>query len=1085
MLDAKNLHDIFFIYHPSDLRFVRHLEARLRAKGANCYVNVDEPGDSGEGIEELQAGILRSHLVVIVLSPQSAESPACNALIQFTVDKGKRFASLIVDEDIEADVHPAIAEHPYIFFREQDVLEDGIQALQELIVANRYVKLHTELLIYATNWEQGKRASHLLLPSERVNQARQWLAEGLHQQPKPSDLQSEYIHASHSRKPTARYGLLVYLALALGILIVSAVVIASLQNAAASQAAATETAVGLASRQTETQLAQSVSDSATAEATDSALVLADIATNSASIKQTVQADAPPQASAAAELPATPILPSAAESDAPPLLSAEGALEAGAADLALALGLAATESLDDPGQAYRILSRAAASSPTLTLHDVALLRFNPAGAEFALIPRSLDRVLVYDTAARTLKYDLTDYEHDVVSLAYSLDGQFLITGAQDGELVIRSSADGAPLRRLRRHQGSITAMAMYPADNRMVTAGTSPMLVSWDIRTGDELGSYSADEGAELLVEDLLVTADASRIIAWSNASGKSVMSQWSADSLDLLTADSGGQVYRGYHPAGSIAFSGGRALPAYAGDPNMGDLIFWDLTSAQPIARLTDGFNWSVLSGGDIAAATDSLLFIAFQDETALLGIRSSSGGQRSVLVNIADGAVLRSYEDEAELTWAHFINAQTLLSATRDNRLVLWSSEDGALMQEVGLAPQPLRAIMVSAAGDAVLGQANDGTAYLWSVAESPAALEQVLADAVSGTALNQSGAALLIVSDSGVTLQNTDTQESILTLTDSRITRMNAGGSHFVSHTENRITVYDAATGTEQSTWTVNSDDIQDLALAPTGDTVLFSTRGGELWQLEPESEGARRLPASGLGPAWRVEFAADGSLFLTLHAESAILWERTTASPRQRYPLGVPPDFPLTERVDIALSPDGDKLYFFVRLDDDLAGLTIFSLDDSSVSRHTFIDVQHGELTPHGEHLLLASSDHRIQIIDTSSGAVLHRLGGHQDAIRKLHYQSESKRLLSAGDDNSLNLWDVEAAAIQQRYLHPTAVIDFSLGDDSQRILSRDSAGVYRLWQIESLPELIDRIQSTFSPRDLTCSERQQYHVPPLCE
>ncbi len=1084
MLDAKNLHDIFFIYHPSDLRFVRHLEARLRAKGADCYVNVDEPGDSGEGQEELQAGILRSHLVVMVLSPQAAESPACNALIQFAVDKGKRFASLIVDEDIEADVHPAIADHPYIFFRQQDVLEDGIQALQELMAANRYVKLHTELLIHAANWEQGKRASHLLLPSERIHRARQWLAEGLHQQPEPSELQREYIHASHSRKPAARYGLLVYLALALGILIVSAVVIASLQNAAASQAAATETAVGIAGRQTETQLAQAAAVSATAEATDSALVLADIATSSASIKQTVQADAPPQTTA--ELPATPMLPSGAESDAPPiLLSAEGALEAGAADLALALALAAAESLDDPSQAYRILSRAAASSPTLTLHDVALLRFNPAGGEFALIPRSLDRVLVYDTAARTLKYELTDYEQDVVSLAYSLDGQFLITGAQDGELVIRSSADGAPLHRLRRHQGSITAMALYPAGNRLVTAGAGPMLVSWDIHTGDELGSYSADEGAELLVEDLLVTADAARIIAWSNVGGESVMSQWSADSLDLLTADSGGQVYRGYHPAGGIAFSGGRALPAYAGDPNMGDLIFWDLTSAQPISRLTDGFNWSVLSGGDLAAATDSLLFIAFQDETALLGIGSSAGGQRSVLVNIADGTALRSYEHEAELTWAHFINAQTLLSATRDHRLVLWSSEDGTLLQEVGLAPQPLRAMMVNAAGDAVLGQANDGTAYLWSVAKSPPALEQVLADAASGTALNQSGTALLIVRDSGVTLQNTDTQRSMLTLTDSRIARMNPGGSHFVIHSENRIAVYDAASGAEQSTWTVNSDDIQDLALAPTGDAVLFSTRGGELWQLEPDSERARRLPASGLGPAWRVEFAADGSLFLTLHDERAILWERATASPRQGYPLGVPPDFPLTERVDIALSPAGDRLYFFVRLDDDLAGLTIFSLDDGSVSRHTFTDVQHGELTPDGAHLLLASSDHRIQIIDTSSGAVLHRLSGHQDVIRKLHYQSESGRLLSAGDDNSLNLWDVEAAALQQRYLHPKAVVDFSLGADTQRILSRDSAGVYRLWQVESLPELIDRIQSTFSPRDLTCGERQQYHVLPLCE
>ena len=446
-----------------------------------------------------------------------------------------------------------------------------------------------------------------------------------------------------------------------------------------------------------------------------------------------------------------------------------------------------------------------------------------------------------------------------------------------------------------------------------------------------------------------------------------------------------------------------------------------------------------------------------------------------------------RSYEGgiAARIASAHFISPQTILSAVDDNRLVLWSSEDGRLVREVGSAPQPLQEIAVNAGGDAVLGGTNDGTAYLWPIAESPPALAQVLPDAMAGTALNQSGEALLIASDSGTTLQNTDTRESIVTLKDSRIARMNPGGSHFVIHTENSIAVYDAATGIEQGTWTVDLDDIQDLDLAPAGDHVLARTGSGELWLFQPDSDEARPLQTSGQGPALMVRFAADGSLFMTLHAQSVILWETATTSPQQGYPLGLAPDFPFSERFRVAFSPAADKLYFFVQLDNDLAGLTVFSLNDGAVNRHAFVDVRHGELTAKGEHLLLASSDHSIQIIDTASGAVLPRLIGHRDIIRKLHYQKEVGRLLSASDDNSLILWDVEAAAMDRQYPHPNAVVDFSFSRDGRRILSQDRAGVYRLWQVESLSELIDRIQSTFSLRDLTCAERRQYNVLPLCE
>ena len=1069
MLNTNKLYDISFIYHPADLRFVRRIDARMTAKDVACQVSEAELGKTDEGKTKLKADILRSHLVAIVLSPQSAASQTCGELIQYAVSSGKRLVTLIVDEDIEGDVHPAVAENPYIFFREQDVLDDGIQKLLELAVANQHIRLHTELLVYASRWHQNKRADSFLLPPTRVPQARQWLADGANRLPKPSPLQVEYIHASRRQKPAAKRSPSVYQMLAVAVLLGIAVVIGLLQNAVASRTTATETAGTMT---TDSAAAQSPVP-ATAETASSAALLADIAASVAdSLTQTSPVN-PPSAAAPSIIPQT---------DAPSLLiDAERALEDGGADLALVLALAASESLDDPGHAHQILRRAAALSPVLTLNDVSSLRFHPTRSELAVIPRPSDRVLIYDLAARAIKREWTDHEDAVVILEYSRDGQFLITAAQDGELVIRS--DGAPLHRLR-HQSRITAIAMYPDGKRMVTAGANPLLAVWDLAAGEALASYSAAESETPPPNDLLVTADSSRIIAWSTVDGQPVMAQWSADTLDPLAADDSESVYRGYDPNGKTAWSGGRALPAYPGDPNVGDVIFWDLTAAQPPTRLTDGFNWSLLTGGDIAAATDSLLFIAFQDDSALLGIRSSDGEQRAVLVDVNDGTVRRSYENgiAARISSADFISPQTILSAADDNRLILWSSEDGRLMRKVGSAPKPLQKIAVNAAGDAVIAQTNDGAAYLWPIAADPPSLQQTFPNTVTSAAFSQSGETLLIVSDSAAVLQNADDQENIATFKDSRIARMNPSGSHVVIHTENTVKVYDTASGLEQAAWEIDLDDVHDLTLAPNGDDVLVHS-ADELWILQPENAAPRPLQTPGQGPALMVRFAADGSRLMTLHAETAILWETADASPQQVYPLGLPSDFPLRQRFHMAFSPAADKLYFFARLDNGLASLTVLSLDDGAVVRHAFADVQYGPLTENGAHLLLAFSDHSIQIIDTASGAVLSRLIGHQDAIRRLHYQKETSRLLSADDEGRLILWDVEAEAIDRQYIHPNAVADFSVSGD--RILSIDSSGVYRLWRVESLPELIDRIQSSFSLRELTCAERQQYRLPPLCE
>ena len=210
-----------------------------------------------------------------------------------------------------------------------------------------------------------------------------------------------------------------------------------------------------------------------------------------------------------------------------------------------------------------------------------------------------------------------------------------------------------------------------------------------------------------------------------------------------------------------------------------------------------------------------------------------------------------------------------------------------------------------------------------------------------------------------------------------------------------------------------------------------------------------------------------------------------ETATASEIQRFPLGLPADSQLDKRVKVAFGDDNDSITFFVQLDNNLAGLTGFQPDSTEVNRQTLVDVVYGELSSDGTYLLLALTDNSIQIIDTASGDIMRRLIGHSDTVRTFIYQPENNLLFSGSDDNNLIVWDTEQGVILHQYNHSADVLELSVSQDGQRLLSLAGDGVYRLWQRETPQQLLRRIESAFTVRDLTCAEREQYRVLPLCD
>jgi WD40 repeat protein len=98
-----------------------------------------------------------------------------------------------------------------------------------------------------------------------------------------------------------------------------------------------------------------------------------------------------------------------------------------------------------------------------------------------------------------------------------------------------------------------------------------------------------------------------------------------------------------------------------------------------------------------------------------------------------------------------------------------------------------------------------------------------------------------------------------------------------------------------------------------------------------------------------------------------------------------------------------------------------------------------------------------DHAIRVLDDKLQEV-RRLVGHTDEVRSLVFLPDGKRALSAGQDRSVRLWDVDAGKEIRSYAgHTGPIRRLAVSPDGRRLLSSSQDRTVRCWDVESGQEL----------------------------
>ncbi|NJN58755.1 MAG: hypothetical protein HC879_15285 [Leptolyngbyaceae cyanobacterium SL_5_9] len=124
--------------------------------------------------------------------------------MSYAAECNKRFLPIVWREGFDPQqMHPAIASHNWLFFRETD---DFNHALQELIRAMdtdlEHLRTHTRLLVRSHEWQSNARNSSYLLRGHDLQEAERWL-KGLGKEPKPTALQTQFIDSSRDAETLA------------------------------------------------------------------------------------------------------------------------------------------------------------------------------------------------------------------------------------------------------------------------------------------------------------------------------------------------------------------------------------------------------------------------------------------------------------------------------------------------------------------------------------------------------------------------------------------------------------------------------------------------------------------------------------------------------------------------------------------------------------------------------------------------------------------------------------------------------------------------------------------------------------------
>ncbi len=599
---------------------------------------------------------------------------------------------------------------------------------------------------------------------------------------------------------------------------------------------------------------------------------------------------------------------------------------------------------------------------------------------------------------------------IKTVAYTPDGNFLLTGSRDKTIKLWEVATGREMRTFFGHESTVNDLTVSPDGKTFMSSGADGIAIQWDILTGKLIQSF--DQKGKLLTSvalspdgKLLVTAGYdSKAFLWDIIKGDTLRTfKVNADQglgygVDVTFSPDGKTVYFGNDNRSLTAFEVASGKQLFDKKPEQGWCGGCATFVAKSASTIVSTSNGAPLAIRDLQTGEIKTLLRSKADDTRHVSITENglkiiylTDDYLTVFTNQGDS--LFSIPANEQINEATFSPDGKIVATADDKKLInLYDSQTGELTQTIG----GYSAIQNTGGLDYDGDSRWDYYIKKYTDLKNDFALSpdgKYLAKAKIGDVVR-----IWDVESGQIISELRGHKKAVLS-----VAFTSAGNEIITGSADGTLKRWEVMTGREVQQYEGHREVVFYVALSEDNSKIISGSWDGsaKVWDLNSGDQLSHHVFEN--SSPYKIEFYKNDIYAFVANLDKTLnLYELDSKKIIREFVghTNIIHGFDYSEEQLISVSWDGTVKSWNVN-----SGLQDWR-------HHLKRPLYAVDINNQGEKVAVAGETRVIHIYNSKDGHLLQKLEGHHASVTNLKFSANDQRLVSSSEDGMIKIWDLES-------------------------------------------------------------------------